>query len=307
VLVLATMSAGKSSFINALVGRELLPSANEATTACLTSIEHRRTARSFRGACYSHAGARIFMQSDASIDQVRAWNANAEVKHIRLAGNFRTRPSLAPGLILHDTPGPNNSQDERHGAMMLEAIRTVPFRTLCYVLNAGQLGTWDDRRLLEQLRDLLGDRSGHQLVFILNKVDLLDPEHGEDLAACVSKARQYLEGLGFTDPLIVPTMVNLALYARKALHAEPLTRVERSKLRQSLEDLGLDNQSCLHAAAMPDAVRARVIRDLKKAGRTPRTAPDGIPTAEVAALEQLVVRSGIRTVEFLLNQRSTMA
>ena len=247
------------------------------------------------------------MQSDASIDQVRTWNANADVKHIRLAGNFRTRPSLAAGLVLHDTPGPNNSQDERHGAMMLEAIRTVPFRTLCYVLNAGQLGTWDDRRLLEQLRDLLGDRTGHQLVFILNKVDLLDPERGEDLAACVSKARQYLEGLGFTDPLIVPTMANLALYARKALHAEPLTRVERAKLRQSLEDLALDEDSSLAAAAMPEAVRASVVKDLKKARRTPRAAPDGIPADEMAGLEQLVVRSGIRTVEFLLNQRSKMA
>lgn len=69
VLVLATMSAGKSSFINALVSRELLPSANEATTACLTSIEHRRTAKTFRGACYSNAGARIGTQKYTSVDQ----------------------------------------------------------------------------------------------------------------------------------------------------------------------------------------------------------------------------------------------
>jgi ribosome biogenesis GTPase A len=307
VLVLATMSAGKSSFINALVGRELLPSANEATTACLTTIAHRKTARAFRGTCFSHTGDQIFTQSDASVDQVRTWNADAQVRHIRLAGKFRSSPSLAPGLVLHDTPGPNNSQDDRHGEMMLEAVRTVPFKLLCYVLNASQLGTWDDRRLLEQLRKLLGRRRNYQLVFVLNKVDLLDPERGESLSGCVATARQYLEGLGFVAPMIVPTMANIALYARKALNDDTLTRAERGKLRQSLDDLPFDEENTLDAAVLPDALRARVTRELNKAART-RQAPSGdLQPDEVAKLEQLIVRSGIKTVEFLLNQRSHAA
>lgn len=81
---------------------------------------------------------------------------------------------------------------------MLEAVRTIPFQLLCYVLNAGQLGTWDDRRLLEQLRDLLTRRRKYRLMFILNKVDLLDPERGEDIASYVSKARQYWKDSGST-------------------------------------------------------------------------------------------------------------
>ena len=38
VVVVATMSAGKSTVINALIGKELLHSANEATTATITRI-----------------------------------------------------------------------------------------------------------------------------------------------------------------------------------------------------------------------------------------------------------------------------
>jgi len=307
VLVLATISAGKSSFINALVGRELLPSANEATTACLTSLEHRQSASSFRGTCYTHGGERLAALRDASIDDVRAWNADTRVSHIRLSGKFRTRPSIAPGLVLYDTPGPNNSQDDSHGGMMLKAIHTVPFKLLCYVLNAGQLGTWDDRNLLEQLRKLLEGRRGHGLVFILNKVDLLDPERGEDLAGCVAHARAYLEKLGFESPIIVPTMANIALYARKAMNAEPLTRSERARLQQSLDDLVFDNADPLEAAAMPDALRASVARELGKARRSRKTPAGSVPATDMARLEQLVVRSGIKTVEFLLNQRSTMA
>lgn len=40
VLVLATMSAGKSTFINALIEQELLHRANKATAAFLTSVRH---------------------------------------------------------------------------------------------------------------------------------------------------------------------------------------------------------------------------------------------------------------------------
>jgi len=303
VLVLATMSAGKSAFINALVGHELLPSANEATTACLTSIAHRRSAKYFRGSCFSHKGEKISSQVDASITQVRAWNADPDVKHIQLSGKFGGRPTIPPGLVLHDTPGPNNSQDERHGELMLEAVRTVPYKLLCYVLNAGQLGTWDDRRLLEALRDELVEETGQRVVFILNKVDLLDPERGENISDCVDKARLYLEGLGFIQPLIVPTMASIALCARKAMRDEPLTRAERMKLRQALDDMVVETEYVLHAA-LPEATRIRALKDIKKTSKTSPAAPDAARTSEIAELEQLLVRSGISTVEFLINQRN---
>lgn len=304
VLVLATMSAGKSSLINALAGRELLPSANEATTACLTSIEHRRTAKSFRGACYSHSGAQMAALNNASIEQVRAWNSNPHVKHIRLSGKLSiSSPSGAAKVVLHDTPGPNNSQYSRHAEMMLEAVHTTHFKLLCYVLNAGQLGTWDDRKLLEQLHELLAQRSGYRLVFILNKVDLLDPERGEDVAAYVAKAKHYLKGLGFPEPVILPTMANLALVARKALSAQALTRVERGRLKQALDDLAAGEACLLRDAVLPDAIKARVRKGLEKTKKA-SPASSGIEAGERAKLEQLVVRSGIRTVEFLLQQRS---
>jgi GTPase SAR1 family protein len=307
VLVLATMSAGKSSFINALVGRSLLPAANEATTACLTSIAHRRSATSFRGICYSEAGDKLVTWPDASLEEVRAWNADTQVRQIHLSGKFRAHLPTGAGLVLHDTPGPNNSQDERHGELMLDAIRRVPFKLLCYVLNAEQLGIWDDRKLLEQLRELLARRPKRPLVFILNKVDLLDPERGEDLAGSVGKAKRYLEGLGFANPVIVPTMANIALYARKAMHAEPLTRVERARLRQALDELGFEHECPLQAAAMPEALKARAHKALKTPKRRGPLLSDDVPTDDVAKLEQLVVHSGIRTVEFLINQRRAAA
>ena len=300
VLVMATMSAGKSSFINALIGRELLPSANEATTACLTSIRHRPAARSLHGACYAHGGAHLETCQALTLGQVRAWNHNVAVGHICLSGRFDGLLALPARLVLHDTPGPNNSQDGSHARFALDAMHTVPFHILCYVLDSGQLGTEDDRALLLQLREQLQQRPDRRLIFILNKVDLLDPERGEDLASCVGRTRNYLEGIGFSEPVIVPLMAALALSARKAMTAVPLTRVERHRLRSALNTMAAAPTATMNAADVPAHVQPLLLKHLARTGR-PTAARHASVAPTRRQLEQLIGHSGIRTVEFLIN------
>lgn len=303
VLVLATMSAGKTSFINALIGQEMLHTANEATTACMTRVEHRQGARAFDGACYSHDDQELAQLKDISAAILRDWNANREVKRICLKGNFKIVPSPASGLVLHDTPGPNNSQDHRHAELMLEAVRTVSFKALCYVLNASQLGTQDDRALLEQIRDELATRPDHTIYFILNKVDLLDPETGETIDAYVGKAHRYLTAIGFEQPIIIPTMANVALYARKALKAHALTRSQRLRLHQALADLQENKRSLLHATVVPDIIKKGVFKALSSLERQRQLKALDAQACEKNDLQQLLAISGLKTVEALIKHQ----
>ncbi|WP_455927378.1 dynamin family protein [Pseudomonas capeferrum] len=303
VLVLATMSAGKTSFINALIGQELLHAANEATTACLTRVEHRSRAKAFGGVTYCHDERELERHAHTTREQMCLWNADAGVKKIHLSGRFRSTPRQACGLVLHDTPGPNNSQDERHERLMFEALGTVSFKVLCYVLNASQLGTTDDRALLAQVRERLAQRSGYQWVFILNKVDLLDPERGEGIATCVANARAYLQGLGFEQPIIIPTMANAALYARKALDTQPLTRVERSRLHQALGGLDEYKQHLSAASDVPAAIGRQVAKDLRQLEKACQAKPVDCQSRETLQLQQLIACSGIRTVETLIKHQ----
>lgn len=303
VLVLATMSAGKTSFINALIGQELLYTANEASTACVTRVEHRQGARRFRGACYCYNDTELASQYSPSVALLQDWNANAEVKRISLAGTFKVLPRPAPGLVLHDTPGPNNSQDENHARLMLEAIRTVSFKALCYVLNASQLGTRDDRLLLEQLREELAAKPAQPIYFILNKVDLLDPEKGESIQGYVHNAQRYLRDIGFEQPIIIPTMASAALYARKALSAETLTRAQRSKLRQVLDDLDANKRALLNATVAPDLIKRRVGKALYNLERKQQAKEPDTRAYDKNQLHQLVTISGLKTVEALINHQ----
>lgn len=303
VMIVATMSAGKTSLVNALIGREILYSANEAATACLTSIEYKKSAIKFRGRCYSEKSELVRL-NNVSLGHVREWNANPEIKYIRLSGRFNSHHRPVPGLTLHDTPGPNNSQSDRHVLLMKEAVRTIPFKILCYVLNAGQLGTRDDHELLSFLREnILGLTKP---IFVLNKVDLLDPEQGESIEECLKNARSYLESIGFERPIIVPAMANVALYARKELNLEPLTKSQRLKLEQSLRDIHIFERDCLYASSVPEVVNQELRRSVRSLRRVKKNSHECVVDDYVTKLKKLVACSGIWAVETLIKQQYKM-
>lgn len=303
VLIMATMSAGKSSLVNALIGHELLHTANEATTACHTRIEHKREAKYFTGCSYSHENKLLNRQHNITATQLRSWNICEDVRQISLIGKFASLPEPVPSLVLHDTPGPNNSQDDQHAELAFEAVRSVPFKTLVYVLNASQLGTQDDLNLLERIREEIGPRRRNPFCFVLNKVDLLDPEKGEDLAECVANARSYLSGIGFKSPAIIPCVANAALYARKALADEPLTRVQRRALQQALDDFPADSHDLLESAQVPKRVKKRVFQTLKRLEKVQQNnLSKQLPTLETE-LQQLVACSGLGTIEAFIKHK----
>lgn len=264
VLVVATMSAGKTSLVNALIGRELLHVANEATTACHIRIENRHDAKYITGCCYSHENRLLGRQHDVSAIQLREWNSYDEIKRISLVGRFVSDGKLMPGLVLHDTPGVNNSQDTLHAELTLETIRKVPFKLLVYVINASQLGTQDDRNLLEKLRAEVVERQDSTFCFVLNKIDLLDPGKGETLSKYVANARAYLVNMGFKNPIIIPCMASVALYARKALIGESLTRAQDIRLQQALDGLPTYSNSLLSYTNIPRCIVKKVSLSLRR-------------------------------------------
>lgn len=303
VLVMATVSAGKSSLINALIGRELLHSANEATTACVASIEHRPGQSGFHGRCLSSTGRELVRHDDVSADQIRSWNGDAHVRRIDLSGPFRSSRGLANRLVLLDTPGPNNSMDADHEKRVFDAWRKIPVQFVLYVLDIGQLTTADNKALLLKLRRRIKARPGLRIAFVLNKVDLLDRERGEDLQAYVAQARAFLEEAGFAEPMVIPTMAAAALYATMARHDEPLTRGQRARLRQALQAMEDHEQGLVSAAIVPAAVRRRVLKDLSELEPIRPALSGGGQALATEDWQRLVCMSGIRTIEHLIKHQ----
>lgn len=303
VLVMATMSAGKSTLINAMIGQELLHTANEATTACHTRIEHKRRAKSFTGAGFSSSGQLLIKQSNISAADMRDWNTSKNIERIDLVGNFKTQPSPIPYIVLHDTPGPNNSQNSRHAQSAYDTFEDLPFNALLYVLNASQLGTNDDSRLLKHLHKSMASKSGRSIYFILNKVDLLDEGKGEDLSQYVKNAKSYLESIGFIDPVIIPSIASTALYARKALANETLTRKQHIQLQQALHELQQDKRTLLNSTSAPSSVLKKVFRRLENLEKSHAVGSTKKRKMEKNELKQLVVCSGLAILENLIENK----
>lgn len=218
VNVVATMSAGKSTLINALLRQKLMPAKQEACTATITEIKDNDEDH-FIAKVYNANGQLIQTHPELTFDIMDNLNSNHEVSRIRVEGNIPFVTAEDVSLVLVDTPGPNNSRDPEHKAatyrMLSESSKTV----VLYILNATQLAVNDDYNLLSHVADSMkvgGKQSRDRFIFVVNKLD--DFKKGEDsVEAALKKVRDYLHDNGIDNPNIYPASALTALNIRTIL------------------------------------------------------------------------------------------
>lgn len=218
VNVVATMSAGKSTLINSLLGQRLMPAKQEACTATITEIKDN-DADHFAAKVYDKSGKLIETHPELTYEIMDRLNANPAVSKIRAEGNIPFVTSEDVSLVLVDTPGPNNSRDPEHKAatyrMLSESSKTV----VLYIMNATQLAVDDDNTLLKHVAESMkvgGKQSRDRFIFVVNKLD--DFKKGEDsVDAALKKVRDYLADNGIENPNIYPASALTALNIRTIL------------------------------------------------------------------------------------------
>ncbi len=234
VYVVATMSSGKSTLINSLMGCGMLPALNEATTATIAKItdndqmqQGHFTAKRLnkQGDVIEFHDNLVFDDKESAKDSLKvlaAWNEHKDTFQINITGNIigiRERDNVR--LVLSDTPGPNNSQDADHALVTMQHIKDSDRNPLIlYVLNGEQLRTNDDRTLLLQIAEVMkqaGKQNRDRFIFVLNKADVFDPEKGEDIGGVVERAKEYLQNNGIENPMVYPVSAKLALLLRQSI------------------------------------------------------------------------------------------
>lgn len=218
VNVVATMSAGKSTLINALLCKKLMPSKQEACTATISRIQDNDDDQ-FRASAFDSNGNELVFHSDLTYEAMTAMNSDPEVSTIDIKGNIPFVSSDEISLVLIDTPGPNNSRDPNHRIatrrMLDESSKTV----VLYILNATQLAVDDDYELLKYVSDSMkvgGKQSKDRYIFVVNKLD--EYRKGEDsVVSSIEKVKKYLEDRGIESPNIFPAAALPALGIREYL------------------------------------------------------------------------------------------
>lgn len=231
--VVATMSSGKSTLINSMLGRELLPARNEATTATLAKIHDVDGMDGFKGTSYDVSHEKLASCDPLTLDNMNTLNDNPKTSVIEIYGDVVGVESKDIKLVLTDTPGPNNSRTEEHKAHTYALMKADYKPMILYVLNGTQLETNDDNRLLKDVADDMksGGRQSHErFLFVLNKADEFDPEKGESVQKKVEDVKKYLAKHGIKDALVFPAAALMAKVIRQHLNNQPLTEKEEDEV-----------------------------------------------------------------------------
>jgi hypothetical protein len=214
--VIATMSSGKSTLLNAILGQDILPSLNEATTATTCEVKINNNYSSFEGKVINkETNDTLFSQPNITLDFAKEYNSQANNNNtisILLEGPISNFDTKSFDISFIDTPGPNNSQNYSHSKRTYTYFKdhqNLPI--ILYVLNATQLGINDDKNTLEELskvfeknKEVLG-----RVIFVINKIDQFDIEK-ESIKKCCENVEVYLGKSGINKPIIFPLSANYA-------------------------------------------------------------------------------------------------
>ena len=220
--VIATMSSGKSTLINALIGKEILPSANAACTALNYSIldDDRDTKEVI---CVTKKDGNVTVIDENLSEELEKINQDPLVTDVFIRSHVKGVLNTDKALLIIDTPGPNNSADKTHEKRLYQILDKISGGLFVYVINASQIGIEDDEKLLKILAPYLRKNQTIKILFVMNKIDVLDREK-ESIEECVQNVRRYLQNCGFENPNIIPISAVAALLFKKVLNHEKLTR-----------------------------------------------------------------------------------
>lgn len=233
VNVIATMSSGKSTLINALLGKKLMPSKNEACTATITEILDVDDPQ-YVAVIYNEDNEIIQEVPELTLEIMDELNNDENVHRISAEGDIPFLDSKSTALMLVDTPGPNNAQNQAHKNTTYRAINNDSNNLILYVLNGTQLSTNDDASLLHYVAEQIkkgGKQVRDRFLFVINKMDQFNPEE-EDIAKAILSAKRYLASYGIEDPQIFPCSAFTALNIRTYFADVDIDNLTRAQERQ---------------------------------------------------------------------------
>jgi GTP-binding protein EngB required for normal cell division len=208
LVVVGEFNHGKTTLINALLGRPVLPTGVTPTTAVIHHIEYAEAAH-----------ARAVREGGAAeavdFETLRAWavgeRGGVERGDVQYLEIFYPAALLKNRVVLVDTPGVNDLSLQRADITYNYIPRSD---AVLFLLDAGQLIKESERVFL---CDKLLARSRDKIVFVVTKADIWSPDERAEALAYV---REQLGRL-VPSPVIFPVSAQQALAGRAAASGLP--------------------------------------------------------------------------------------
>lgn len=215
-IVTANMSAGKSTLVNALIGKSLARTSQEACTGNICYIYDKP----FDDNHIHFETSELNLDADVSDIKSVDWTTVTSI-----ASYFRHLSEQQLRICIIDTPGVNSTLNKKHGEITREAIKSESYHKLIYVLNANKLGTNEEIKYLKWISENV---PMNKIIFVLNKLDDFKWTD-DDIEASIEGVRNDLFNLGYENPTICPISAYFALLIKLKHKGETLTEDEEDE------------------------------------------------------------------------------
>lgn len=219
IMITANMSAGKSTLLNALVGKKINKTQNDTCTAKIHYI-YNKAGEDGLNYEWDHD-----LELDASLDILMDDNKANDTTDIIVGTRFRSVTEIEEKICFIDTPGVNSSMNIEHRKIANEAINSIECDLLLYLFNGENIGSDDDIRHLNYVKDNYQGK----IIFLVNRLDHY--KKGIDsVRETIEKQKKDLIELGFKAPVIYPISAYAAYLAKMSLYGEPLSEAELEEM-----------------------------------------------------------------------------
>lgn len=287
VNIVATISAGKSTIINAMLGQELMPTKNLECTAQITRIKDNDSDH-FEAMTYDKDGNRLEEIPDLTYEKMKSLNEDKRVKEIHIDGDIPFVKSGDNSLVIVDSPGTNTSLVPEHREAAYYMLNQSSKTLVLYVLNATQLFVNDDSNLLEHVADKMkvrGKQSRDRFLFVVNKLDQFGKN--DDVESALEEVKEYLANKGIENPNIYPSSA-LAAFNIRTILANPAKHDECDVEDAENDVKKFNKREFLHFeeyAPLPASARNEINKKLEEARNSGN------------ANEEALIHSGIISIE----------
>jgi len=200
LVILGQFKRGKTTLINSLIGKEILPSSVVPLTSIVTILKY---GEKIRCNIFMEDGSEKNVRIEELADFITEKGNPKNMRGVRCAHIEYSSPFLEKGMLLVDTPGV--------GSTFLHNTETTyeyldHLDAALFLMSADVPISQVEKELLDTIKG-----STQKIFFVLNKIDYLNPKEIEEIAAF---NKHVLEEMGFTVNEIWPISAREALKAK---------------------------------------------------------------------------------------------